>query len=106
MRRVVRGDEIASNRVRSATEEEALVSRLATFGQGVAFGEMALLDGGTRSADVVCDGPSRVAVLPLTALHDLEHTHPGLRPAIQSNLARLLARRLRAANAQIRALAR
>jgi glutaminase len=80
--------------------------RLATFGQGVAFGEMALLDEGRRSADVVCDEPCTVAVLTIDALKQLEAEHPALHQSIQVNLARLLARRLRAANAQIRALAR
>ena len=79
--------------------------RLATFGQGVAFGEMALLDEGRRSADVVCDGPCTVAALSLAALTTLDDKQPGVRQAIQANLAQLLARRLRAANAQIRALA-
>jgi CRP-like cAMP-binding protein len=79
--------------------------RLATFGKGVSFGEMALLDEGRRSADVVCDGPCTVAVLSLGALAALDESHPGVRPVIQANLAHLLARRLRAANAQIRALA-
>jgi glutaminase len=79
--------------------------RLATFGQGVAFGEMALLDEGLRSADVVCDGECMVAVLTLEALDHLDVEHPRVRAVLQANLARLLARRLRAANAQIRALA-
>lgn len=79
--------------------------RLATFGQGVAFGEMALLDEGRRSADVVCDEPCTVAVLSMGALKQLEAEHPAVHRALQANLARLLARRLRAANAQIRALA-
>jgi glutaminase len=79
--------------------------RLATFGHGVSFGEMALLDEGRRSADVVCDGPCTVAVLTLEALAALDASHPTVRPVIQANLAHLLARRLRAANAQIRALA-
>jgi glutaminase len=79
--------------------------RLATFGQGVAFGEMALLDEGRRSADVVCDERCRVAVLSLAALREVAEDHPTVPQAIESNLAHLLARRLRAANAQIRALA-
>jgi glutaminase len=79
--------------------------RLATFGQGVAFGEMALLDEGRRSADIVCDETCTVAVLSLSALERVAEDHPTVPQAIQSNLARLLARRLRAANAQIRALA-
>ena len=79
--------------------------RLATFGQGVAFGEMALLDEGRRSADIVCAEPCTVAELSLATLERLDDEYPTVRPTIQSNLARLLARRLRAANAQIRALA-
>ncbi len=79
--------------------------RLATFGQGLAFGEMALLDEGRRSADIVCDEPCTVAELSLSAMHRIVEEHPTVRQAIQSNLALLLARRLRAANAQIRALA-
>jgi glutaminase len=79
--------------------------RLATFGQGVAFGDMALLDEGRRSADVVCAEACTVAELSLAALRRLDDEYPTVRPTIQSNLARLLARRLRAANAQIRALA-
>ena len=80
--------------------------RLATFGPGVAFGEMALLDEGRRSADVVCDEPCTIAELSLTALKHLEDEHSALHQSLQANLARLLARRLRAANAQIRGLAR
>ena len=79
--------------------------RLATVGRGVAFGEMALLDEGRRSADVVCDGPCTVAVLTIDALKQLEAKHPALHQSIQANLAHLLARRPRAANAPIRALA-
>jgi glutaminase len=88
-----------------ATAAGERTRRLATFGQGVAFGEMALLDEGRRSADVVCDGQCMVAVLTLDALERLDHEHPRVRSVLQANLARLLARRLRAANAQIRALA-
>jgi CRP-like cAMP-binding protein len=80
--------------------------RLATFGPGVAFGEMALLDEGQRSADVVSDESSTVASLSLDALHRLDADYPSIGPKIHANMARLLARRLRAANAQIRALAR
>ena len=80
--------------------------RLATLGPGVAFGEMALLDEARRSADVVCDEPSTIASLTLTALNELDGSYPAIRPTVHGNLARLLARRLRLANAQIRALAR
>ena len=79
--------------------------RLATLGPGVAFGEMALLDEARRSADVVCDERSTVASLSLGALTQLEASYPTIGRTIHTNLARLLARRVRAANAQIRALA-
>ena len=89
--------------LRSRTGERS--RRLATFGQGVAFGEMALLDEGRRSADIVCAEECTVAELSLVMLKRLDDEYPTIRPTIQSNLARLLSRRLRAANAQIRALA-
>jgi glutaminase len=79
--------------------------RLATLGPGVAFGEMALLDEATRSADVVCDERSTIASLSLEALTQLEASYPAIGRTVHTNLARLLARRLRSANAQIRALA-
>ena len=79
--------------------------RLATLGPGVAFGEMALLDEARRSADVVCDERSTIASLSLGALTQLEASYPTIGRTIHTNLARLLARRVRAANAQIRALA-
>jgi glutaminase len=80
--------------------------RLATFSAGVAFGEMALLDEGERSADVMCDERATVAALSLAAVRHLDAEHPTIGPKLHANLARLLARRLRTANAQIRALAR
>ena len=80
--------------------------RIATLGPGVAFGEMALLDEATRSADVVCDEASTIASLSLGALTELEASYPAISRTVHTNLARLLARRLRSANAQIRALAR
>ena len=80
--------------------------RIATFGPGTAFGEMALLDEPVRSADVVCDERSTVALLSLDKLHELDDAFPLLRPTLDANLTRLLALRLRAANTQIRALAR
>ncbi|MDP9331830.1 MAG: glutaminase A [Actinomycetota bacterium] len=80
--------------------------RLATLGPGVAFGELALLDEARRSADVVCDERSTIASLSLEALQQLQASCPSIGHAMHANLARLLARRLRSANAQIRALAR
>jgi len=80
--------------------------RLATFGPGVSVGEMALLDETTRSADVVCDEPSRLASLSVRSLRRLEADHPSIGRHIDANIARVLAARLRAANMQIQALER
>ncbi len=67
---------------------------------------MALFDEGRRSADVVVDEECLLAVLPLDAIRELERTHPGAAAAIYRNLAGDVARRLRGANTQIRALVR
>jgi glutaminase len=80
--------------------------RLASFGPGLAFGELALLSGEVRSADVVCEEMSTVAFVSIEILESLAGPYPGLRSRIEANLVRLLSRRLRTANAQVRALAR
>jgi glutaminase len=78
--------------------------RLATLGAGVAFGEMALLDEGRRSADVVADRDCVLVELTTTAFAELGRRLPHLGRTLFSNLARNLSRRLRAANHQVRAL--
>jgi glutaminase len=84
--------------------EDGRRHRLATFGAGMAFGEMALLVEGPRSADVAADERVVAARLPLADLHDLERRRPELIAVIYRNLARTLGGRLRRANAQVRAL--
>jgi glutaminase len=78
--------------------------RLATLGAGVAFGEMALLDEGRRSADVVTEKDCVLVELTTTAFTELGGRLPHLGRTLFSNLARNLSRRLRAANSQVRAL--
>ena len=78
--------------------------RLATFGPGMAFGEMALLVEGPRSADVAADETVVAARLGLADLRALEVRRPEVLAAIYRNLARTLGGRLRRANAQVRAL--
>ncbi len=75
--------------------------RLATIGPGAAFGEMALVDGAARSTSVVADHPTTCLVLPVA---DIEAAHPRALTQFHANLARILARRLRLANAEVRAL--
>ncbi|MGB7950453.1 MAG: glutaminase A [Candidatus Binatia bacterium] len=78
--------------------------RLATIAPGVAFGELAIFDGGTRSADVIADQPAICYVLPLAKLDDLAALHPGIRTKLLSNIGRELSARLRRADAEIRSL--
>ncbi len=92
---------------RTAGREPSMLGRrLATFGPGVTVGEMALLGETTRSADVICDEPSRLAFLSVQSLRAIEADHPSIGRHIEANIARVLAARLRAANAQIQALER
>jgi len=92
--------------VRLVVDGRGRTSRLATFGPGVAFGEATLLGESVRTADVCVETPATVAVLTVTALESLAMDHPALVDQVRTNLTHVLARRLQAANRQIRALQR
>ena len=79
--------------------------RLSTISPGLAFGELALLDGGTRSADVIADEPTRCYVLPIAELQALGKKHPAIEQKLIFNIARELSSRLRRADEEIRSLA-
>jgi len=79
--------------------------RLGTLSPGLAFGDVALLDGGTRSADVIADEPTRCYVLPFAKLQTLAVSHPGVYSRLIGNIGRELSARLRRADAEIRSLA-
>jgi len=85
------------------TEHHAPV-RLATFGPGTILGELALLDGGTRSADAVADGPAVAYHLPLDAFHALRSTNPVAATQLLMNVGRQLVDRLRLTNARLQAM--
>jgi glutaminase len=78
--------------------------RLSTFGAGLSFGELAMLDEGPRSADVVADDDSVLAAVAVRDVDTIGAKFPDLLTKLYRNLARNLARRLRAANAQVRSL--
>lgn len=78
--------------------------RIATMGAGATVGEMALLDGGPRSADVVADQKTICYAFSIDELIELGEARPRMPATIFSNLARDLAERLRGANNEIRAL--
>ena len=78
--------------------------RLASIGPGVAFGEMALLDRGTRSADVRADAPSLCYVLSMKRLEEISLTHPRIQLQIVRNMAQEMSNRLRRANQEFTGL--
>jgi SulP family sulfate permease len=84
---------------------EARARRLATFGSGVFFGEMAIVEASRRSADAFAKG-DRVVLYSLSAAKfaELVARHPGLALKIYQNLARELASRLRSTSGALRAL--
>jgi CRP/FNR family cyclic AMP-dependent transcriptional regulator len=69
--------------------------------EGVMFGEIAALDGGTRTADATALSAARALVLPRPALQ----TEMAAHPAIADALIRFLCGRLRATNDKLEAIA-
>jgi SulP family sulfate permease len=86
-------------------EDEARARRLATFGSGVFFGEMAIVEGIRRSADAFAKG-ERVVLYSLSAerFAELVRRQPAAALKIYQNLTRELAARLRATSGALRAL--
>jgi SulP family sulfate permease len=78
--------------------------RLATFAPGTAFGELAILDAGPRSATVVADDDVVCHVISESHLSALAKDAPGLIIKLLSGLGRELSQRLRRANATIHQL--
>jgi glutaminase len=89
--------------LRLAGERDALV-RVATLGPGLSFGEMALLDGGRRSADVVADERVVCYGFSVEHLREIGREHPHIFNVILGNMMRDFSERLRRANDEIRAL--
>jgi CRP-like cAMP-binding protein len=78
--------------------------RLATFGPGTVFGEMALLDEGTRAATVVADGPLVCYSLSRSDFTALGARAPTVAIKLLANLSREMTTRLRTANRTIHQL--
>jgi hypothetical protein len=78
--------------------------RVASIGTGLSFGEMALLDGGKRSADIVADERAVCYGFSVEALREVGKTNPNLMMTIMGNMMRDFSERLRRANDEIRAL--
>jgi CRP/FNR family cyclic AMP-dependent transcriptional regulator len=81
-----------------SVEIKAGNNTFAKFGTGQFFGEMSLLDGEPRSADVVASEPTRCLVLNEQELNEILDRNP----KIARTMLRELSRRLRATTQSIR----
>jgi glutaminase len=75
--------------------------RLATFSPGMAFGEMAFLDGSPRSAMIVADSQVSCDVLSREDFERLGESNLPLKTKLLENLSLSLCRRLRKANREL-----
>jgi len=78
--------------------------RVGSVGPGYTIGEMALVEGGRRSADVCADEAVICYALSLDRLRALSVGHPNIMIVILGNIVASLSDRLRHANAEIRSL--
>lgn len=96
---------VRSGRVRIALRlDEGVDHHVATFGRGDAFGDIAFLDRGARTADAVALTAVELFVLSRERFDALAEQHPRLGHHFFEALARSLAVRLREADAEIRVL--
>lgn len=80
------------------------VRRVASIGPGQVIGEMALLDGGQRSATATADNPVMCYAFSVASIEDLKSDYPGILEKLLGNIVRSLSLRLRRANDELRAL--
>lgn len=78
--------------------------RLANIGPGVSFGELALVDGGDRVADVIAESAVRCWVLRTERFAELAERHPRLHARLLKNIGRNLSDRLRRTTREVRTL--
>ena len=88
----------------SVTVEGGRRRRIGSVGPGYSVGEMALIEGGRRSADVFADEAVVCYGLSMQRLREIAVTHPNVMTTILGNLVRSLSQRLRLANDEIRSL--
>ncbi|MCX7628272.1 MAG: SulP family inorganic anion transporter [Methylophilaceae bacterium] len=77
---------------------------ISTFGRGAFFGEMSFLDGNPRSATAVANRDTDLYVISRQTFDQVAEEHKKLGLNLMEGLARVLAGRLRYANAEMQAL--
>jgi glutaminase len=80
------------------------VKRLATLSAGMSFGEAALIDGGTRSADVRADSQVECGTLDRAGFARIETERPALAIRLLHNLLRSAAETTVRLTAEVAAL--
>ena len=98
---IARGTVSVNIRVQRQGERK---KRVASIGPGLSFGEMALIDGGKRSADIIADERVICYGLAVEQLQELAAEHPNIMITILGNLTREFSERQRHANEEIGAL--
>lgn len=90
--------------VKIRLRERNQLKRIFTFTSGVIFGEVALLDGKPRSADIWSEEDTEVYRLSLDAFDELRGENPEIAIKLIQNMARTLTRHLRRSSDEVRAL--
>lgn len=101
------GDEIffiRSGTVRISLPIEGKGLHIASFGRGDFFGEIAFLDGASRTADAFAECDTDLFVLSRKAFDVVASAHPRLGQSVFNGLARALALRLRRADGELSTL--
>lgn len=96
---IVRGSAVISVEVEGGRRK-----RLGSIGPGYSIGEMAVVEGGVRTADAHAVGPVTCYSLSIERLHAIGALHPNVMITILRNLVGILGSRLRVANEEIRSL--
>jgi CRP-like cAMP-binding protein len=77
--------------------------RIEVFAAGMTFGEMALVDGAPRSADVIALEPVSCRVLELQVFEAFDERDPKLKIGLLQQITRQLSASLRRRNAEVQA---
>ena len=85
----------------SLPQANGIRRRLATFSAGMAFGEMAVLDGAPRSAIIEADTEVQCDLLSVDTIEQFDTAAPAIKIKLLENLALSLSSKLRKANREL-----